>query len=448
MNPKSPNAILFCRDFEPSRRERSGALRSYLSVEGSKNTILVYTKRKRTKLNAIILASGSTIYNITCMIYRAEWINRIEHAWEEKPIVWLSGVRRVGKTFLSRSLDDIEYFDCELPRTRRFFEDPQDFLHGMREKRVVLDEIHRLSNPSELLKISADYFPDIRILATGSSTLAATSKFRDTLAGRKRNVFLTPMILPDLERFGNTGWKHRFLRGGLPPLFMAESLPERDFQDWMDSYWAKDIQELFRLERRNSFIRFLELILMQSGGIFEATRFSRPCEVSRTTISNYLGVLETTLVAHVIRPYSTHRPTEIVAAPKIYGFDTGFVCAYRGWQTLRNEDMGILWEHIVLNELNAHSQGRLINYWRDKRGHEIDFIIARPGKNPVAIECKWSARDFDPAGMRSFRFQYPGGENFVVSHDIDQSHTRQYDKLSIRYVNPPELISHIFSDQQ
>jgi len=98
----------------------------------------------------------------------------------------------------------------------------------------------------------------------------------------------------------------------------------------MDVYWAKDIQELFRLERRRYLQRFVELIMAQSGGIFEATWFTRPCEVSRSTISNYLAVLEATFVFHVIRPFSTHRPNEIIAAPKVYGFDTGFVCYHRG----------------------------------------------------------------------------------------------------------------------
>lgn len=73
----------------------------------------------------------------------------------------------------------------------------------------------------------------------------------------------------------------------------------------MDAYWAKDIQELFRLERRRSFQRFVELLMAASGGIFEATRYARPCEVSRTTISKYLAVLETTYVAHVLPSFSS-----------------------------------------------------------------------------------------------------------------------------------------------
>ncbi len=59
-------------------------------------------------------------------------------------------------------------------------EDPEGFLENLRGKRIVLDEIHRLSNPSELLKIAADHFPDIRVVATDSSALSASSKFKDT----------------------------------------------------------------------------------------------------------------------------------------------------------------------------------------------------------------------------------------------------------------------------
>lgn len=116
------------------------------------------------------------------MVKRKYWIQRIEKAWATRNVIWLAGVRRVGKTFLCKSLPDIVYCDCELPRTRRQMEDPQGFLDGLKGQRVVLDEIHRLSNPSEILKIAADHYPDIRIIATGSSSLGASPKFGDTLS--------------------------------------------------------------------------------------------------------------------------------------------------------------------------------------------------------------------------------------------------------------------------
>ena len=378
------------------------------------------------------------------MADRSYWRGVLERAWQRRSVVWLAGVRRAGKTCLCQSLDNVDYFDCELPRTRRLMDDPERFLAERRGRRIVLDEIHRLANPSELLKIAADHFVDTSVLATGSSTLEATAKFRDTLTGRKENVWLAPMITADMSAFGAEGLPHRFLHGGLPPFFLADELPERDFLDWIDAYWAKDVQELFRLERRWSFQRFVELLFAQSGEMFEATRFATPCEVSRQTISNYLAALEATFVAHVVRPFSTRRSTEIVAAPKVYGFDTGFVCYYRGWNSLRNEDLGLLWEHFVLNEIQGRLQYRGPRYWRNKQGAEVDFVIPRRGKaGPIAIECKWTAESFEPNALAAFRHLYPEGDNYVVAPDVDTPYTRTYKGFKAEFVPLEFLIAEL-----
>jgi len=225
---------------------------------------------------------------------------------------------------------------------------------------------------------------------------------------------------------------------------MAPTLPEQDFQEWMDAYWAKDIQELFRLERRAAFQRLVELVLARSGRIFEATEFARLCEISRPTVTNYLGVLEATAVAHVIRPYSTRRSTEIVAAPKVYGFDTGFVCYHRGWSALRTDDLDVLWEHFVLNELLAALQGETLHYWRDKAGHEVGFVLARRGRPPVAIECKWSAAEVSGENLRAFRTRYPEGENIVVAQNADRSVIRSLGGIRVTVEPLRGLIRRLF----
>lgn len=223
---------------------------------------------------------------------------------------------------------------------------------------------------------------------------------------------------------------------------MAKRFPERDFQEWMDAFWAKDILELFRLERRHSFLKFAELLMIQSGGIFEASSFAGPCEVSRSTISNYLAVLEATYVVHVIRPFTSHRPTEIVSAPKVYAFDTGFMCYYRGWDRLRHDDMGTLWELFVLNEILARTQSRKIYYWRDKQKHEVDFIMGTQAE-PVVIECKWTATDFDPANVKIFRKHYKRGRNLVVVSDVKRSYSRNYDDVTVKFVSLEDLIKEL-----
>ncbi len=114
------------------------------------------------------------------MVPRRYWLKRIDEAWTRRTVLWLSGVRRAGKTFLAKGIAGSEYLDCELPSVRRQMDDPKGFLTGLKGKRVVLDEVHRLANPSEILKIAADHFPGVQVLATGSSSFAASRKFRDT----------------------------------------------------------------------------------------------------------------------------------------------------------------------------------------------------------------------------------------------------------------------------
>lgn len=144
------------------------------------------------------------------MWQRGWWQERIEAAWARRSVAWRMGVRRTGKTVLCQSLPDVECFDCERPSVRRVPEDPESSLARSDSRRVVLDEIRRLDRPAELLEIAADQFPGVKLIATDES----------------------------------------------------------DHQDLVDAYRAKDVLESFRLERRRSFQRLLELLLVQSGGIF------------------------------------------------------------------------------------------------------------------------------------------------------------------------------------
>jgi uncharacterized protein len=126
-----------------------------------------------------------------------------------------------------------------------------------------------------------------------------------------------------------------------------------------------------------------------------------------------------------VRPYSQRRSSEIIAAARVYGFDSGFAAFHRGIGALRNEDRGWLWEHYVLNELTSRCPGVEVRYWRDKRGHEVDFVVLKRGAKPIAIECKWSADAFDSAGLVSFRNAYPDGPSFVVAPAVERRRKRE-----------------------
>jgi uncharacterized protein len=289
------------------------------------------------------------------MINRSFWLQRLHSAWEETPIAWLCGVRRVGKTTLAGSLgaDQVLYLNCDLPSTEEVIADPEMFYRGCTKPVVVFDEIHQLRDPARVLKIGADAFPKLKILATGSSTLAASKKFRDTLTGRKRLVHLTPVLWDELEAFGVTLQK-RLFHGGLPPALLAESKKPSFYREWLDSFFARDIQRLFGFRDINRFNALFEYLLKQSGGQFEVTKTATALGITRPTVESHVSALEITQAVTLVRPFHGGGLNELVKQPKIYGFDTGFVSFARGWDPLRQDDFGPLWEHIVLEHLQAH----------------------------------------------------------------------------------------------
>jgi predicted AAA+ superfamily ATPase len=80
------------------------------------------------------------------MFPRPFWISRIESAWLKRPIVRLSGVRRVGKTTLCSQVPNTVYINCDLPSEVRRMADPELFLERFpKGSRIILDEIHQIN---------------------------------------------------------------------------------------------------------------------------------------------------------------------------------------------------------------------------------------------------------------------------------------------------------------
>ncbi len=373
------------------------------------------------------------------MILRDYWLGRLKESWRQAPVLWLSGVRRVGKTTLSKSLESARYINCDLPSAAARLEDPEGFFASVAEPIVVLDEIHQLPDPSRVLKIAADAFPKLKVLATGSSTLAATLKFRDSLTGRKRAIHLLPVLAEELPSFGIAGLERRLLHGGLPEALLADEPNPEFYAEWMDSYYARDIQELFRVEKRAGFLRLLEGLLRQSGGLMEVTSLAKICGLSRPTILNYLEVLQLTHAIHVLRPFHGGGKGELLHQPKVYAFDTGFVAYARSWDRLRPDDCGPLWEHLVLETLLSLSGPRKVHFWRDKQGREVDFVLPRGRDACDAIECKWSAAGFESKSLVAFRGIYPKGRSFLVAPLAGEPYSRKVGGIEVTFTGLPGL---------
>jgi len=313
--------------------------------------------------------------------------------------------------------------------------DPALFYRNCSKPVVVFDEIHQLRDPSRVLKVGADMFPRIRILATGSSTLAASKKFRDTLTGRKRQVHLVPVLWSELDAFGATLGR-RLFHGGLPPALLADTKSPSLYREWMDSFFARDIQRLFAFRDMNRFNALFEYLLRQSGGQLERSRTAATLGISRPTVDSHLRALEITHAITLVRPFHGGRQKELVKMPKVYGFDTGFVSFARGWDPLRPEDYGFLWEHLVLEHLQAHFPDSPAHYWRDKAGREVDFVLVR-GRNQIdAVECKWDASAFDPSALTLFRSHYPEGRNYLVTPLSGPAFVRRLGEIEVNVCSP------------
>jgi predicted AAA+ superfamily ATPase len=375
------------------------------------------------------------------MIDRPLWIQRIQQAWEKRPIIWLSGVRRVGKTTLAHMLPEAVYLNCDLPSVGRQLFDPESFYDTLdKKKTVIFDEIHRLEDPSRVLKIAADAYPHLKILATGSSTLAATKKFRDSLTGRKQLLYLSPVLWSEcIDSFSIRELDHRLLHGGLPEPLLSETKDEDFFSEWMDSFYARDIQELFGIRNRIGFMKLLHLLLRQSGGLIDYTHLARLSDVSRHTVKAHMEAMSIAHAVFLLPPFQGGGRREITRRPKCYCFDTGFVTFAKGWDSIRDDDRGLLWEHLVLDTLRTIVDDHTLHYWRDKSGREVDFVIKAARQRADAIECKMNPDHFDPAHLTVFRTLYPEGNNYVVSPQVKTSYQRRYGKLSVHFTSIAQI---------
>jgi predicted AAA+ superfamily ATPase len=349
-------------------------------------------------------------------IHRPFWETLLIDSWKKRSIIWLAGVRRTGKTTLAKSVQNSSYFNCDDSEVQEKLRNPMQFLRSIKSKIVTFDEIHQIDNASQLLKLAADECPNLKVLATGSSTLAANRKFKDSLTGRKRNLHFLPVLVTELDAF-DASLEKRMLHGGLPPTLLDSQLDSEFYAEWLDSFYARDVQEVFGIEKRQAFLKVLEFVLIQNGQLIEATEIAKVSGLSRPTVIKYLEVLEATKALTIVKPFSGNPLKEIVAQPKVYGFDTGFVCFAKRDRQLGATEKGHLLENLVLESAQTQPIAPQIYYWRDKLGHEIDFVIRTGKKDLLTIECKSQKRSFNAKNLSIFRKSYPHGKNIVVTMD-------------------------------
>lgn len=145
------------------------------------------------------------VYNPTTMIPRFLENDIIDALFLGKTIV-LYGARQVGKTTLIKKilLDSgkrTRFFDAESIVTRQIFRE-EDFEMIRKSVEgydiVAIDEAQKIENIGSILKLMHDHIPEVQVIATGSSSFDLAQKTRESMAGRVREFFMSPLLLSEL----------------------------------------------------------------------------------------------------------------------------------------------------------------------------------------------------------------------------------------------------------
>ena len=89
--------------------------------------------------------------------------------------------------------------DIKLQLENKNHKDLARFVQG--HKLLVIDEAQRVSDIGLTLKIIHDSYPDIQIIATGSSSFELANQTKEPLTGRSLEFTLLPLSLKEIENY-------------------------------------------------------------------------------------------------------------------------------------------------------------------------------------------------------------------------------------------------------
>lgn len=352
-------------------------------------------------------------------------------------VIIIYGPRRVGKTTLIKHLFEQNkqlylYLSCEQERIRNQL--IPDALH-LKEvisnyKNIVFDEAQYLDNPGLILKILIDTFPDLNIIASGSSSFELAGKVQEPLTGRNLQYFLLPFswneLSPQYGPINLSFYLEQTLRfGSYPEVIQYPTIEEKInyLQLLTGDYLYKDILNFDRVKESKKLRELLIAISLQLGREVSYNELSNTLGIDRKTVENYLDLLEKTFVIFRLYPFSRNLRSEINRKVKIYFFDLGVRNSLiNNFNTLDlRSDVGPIFENYAIAEIIKQNKNKLYKanyyFWRTYDQKEIDLIEEKEGKIK-GFEFKYkSQKKGSKAAEREFQKAYTGSVITTVSKD-------------------------------
>ena len=316
-------------------------------------------------------------------------------------VLVIYGPRRVGKTtlvdsFLKDYTGKVYKSTGENLQLRNILESSDfskiiPFFKGY--ELIVIDEAQKTGNIGQGLKIIVDQIPEVKVIATGSSSFDLSNKIGEPLVGRQRILKLYPFSAIELnDNFGcsyiQENIENLMIFGAYPEIITGHSFDEKiEFLHQIrDSYLYKDILELERIRNSKKILDLLRLIAFQIGKQVSLHELGKNLGLSKNTVERYLDLLEKSFVLINVRGYSRNLRKEITKTSRYYFYDNGIrnsVIENFNFLNSRN-DQGQLWENFLFTErLKKQHYKKIFSnnfFWRTWDQKEIDMVEEREGK--------------------------------------------------------------------
>ncbi|MSQ04321.1 MAG: DUF4143 domain-containing protein [Myxococcales bacterium] len=188
------------------------------------------------------------------------------------------------------------------------------------------------------------------------------------------------------------------LRHGTLPIVWSALDREETLLAYVETYLKEEVQAEALVRNLSGFARFLPIAALFHGQGVNAAGIARDCGVSRTTVLNYLEILEDTLLTFTVPGWEPRLRVRERQHPKLYWLDGGIVRGIkRSLGPVRAEERGALFEGWVATLLRTYASTRglfdSMSHWSpaEAKSTEVDFVLGR-GDELLAIEAKASTR--------------------------------------------------------
>ena len=320
------------------------------------------------------------------LVNRPTDIQELLSAVARAPVTLLTGPRQAGKSTLARQViksPPSAFYDLEDPIDRARLAEPRLALRDTGNT-IVIDEAQRMPDLFPILRVLVDKNrrPG-RFLILGSASPDLVGLGSESLAGRITFMSMSGFRLSDV---GAENLDDLWLRGGLPPSYLAEN--QADSNRWRDDYITtfleRDLSNLgFRLPS-TMMRRFWTMLAHYHGQRWNAAEIAQSIDVSVSAVRRYIDALTDALLVRQMPPWFANIKKRQVKAPKVYVRDSGLLHRLLGIGSMldleRHPKLGAGWEGMVIEQLlNRYPRG-YPSYWRTYGGAELDLRLEVDGK--------------------------------------------------------------------